>query len=206
IYGPDTRVKFFNSAFARLWRLDSRWLGTEPTMAEVLEILRENRRLPETGDFPTYKKEQNRRLMSVIEPYEEVLHLPDGLTVRMLAVPHPFGGILSTYEDVTDRLALERSYNTLIAVQRETLDNLYEGVAVFGGDGRLKLWNPAYARVWNLSPTVLAGDPHVSTIVDLVRSLFAPSHDWAKLRARLITRVAEPEEKTGRLHGHHRTL
>ena len=33
---------------------------------------------------------------------------------------------------MTDRLSLERSYNTLIAVQRETLDHLYEGVAVIG--------------------------------------------------------------------------
>ena len=30
-------------------------------------------------------------------------------------------------------------------MQRETLDNLYEAIAVFGSDGRLKLWNPAYA-------------------------------------------------------------
>ena len=40
--------------------------------------------------------------------------------------PHPFGGLTFVYEDVTDKLALERSYNTLIEVQRETLDNLYE--------------------------------------------------------------------------------
>ena len=43
--------------------------------------------------------------------------------------------MLLSYEDVTDRLAMERSYNTLIEVQRETLDNLYEGVAVYGADG-----------------------------------------------------------------------
>ena len=34
------------------------------------------------------------------------------------------------------------------AVQRETLENLNEGVAVFGSDGRLKLFNPVYARLW----------------------------------------------------------
>ena len=64
--------------------------------------------------------------------------------------PHPLGGLIFVYEDVTDRLALERSYNTLIEVQRETLDNLYEGIAVFGSDGRLKLHNPAYRKIWGL--------------------------------------------------------
>ena len=35
---------------------------------------------------------------------------------------HPLGGLLITYEDITDRLALETSYNTLSAVQKETVD------------------------------------------------------------------------------------
>ena len=70
--------------------------------------------------------------------------------MRLVISPHPFGGLTFVYEDVTDRLALERSYNTLIEVQRETLDNLFEGIAVFGSDGRLKLPNPAYRQIWEL--------------------------------------------------------
>ena len=48
---------------------------------------------------------------------------------------------------VTDTLALERNYNKLIAVQRETLDNLFEGVAVIGANGRLRLSNPAFGSM-----------------------------------------------------------
>ena len=70
---------------------------------------------------------------------------PTSARCALVVSPHPFGGLIFAYEDVTDRLALERSYNTSIEVQRETLDNLYEAIAVFGSDGRLKLWNPAYA-------------------------------------------------------------
>ena len=86
----------------------------------------------------------------MIEPREEFFYLPDGKALRVIAIPHALGGILFAYEDVTDRLALERSYNTLIAVQRETLDNLHEGVAVFGEDGRLKLINPVYLAMWDI--------------------------------------------------------
>ena len=74
---------------------------------------------------------------SLLEPLEELDHLPDGKTLRVVIMPHPLGGLLFTWEDVTASLALERSYNTLIAVQKETLDNLCEAVAVIGGDGRL---------------------------------------------------------------------
>ena len=198
IYGPDGRVKFFNSAFAALWQLDERWLGTEPSFGEVLEVLRENRRLPETVDFKSYKRDLQKQLLGIIEPIEDLLHLPDGRTLRLVAAPHPFGGVVLTYEDVTDRLALERSHNTLIAVQRETLDHLYEGVALFTGDGRLKLSNPAFARMWNFTPEELAGEPHVSVLVDRIRRYF-PQVRWSLLREQLIASVAEPEARAGRM-------
>ncbi|HYC13437.1 MAG TPA: PAS domain-containing protein, partial [Stellaceae bacterium] len=46
IYGTDTRLKFFNSAFAKLWRLEEEWLATEPSIAEILDRIRERRGLP----------------------------------------------------------------------------------------------------------------------------------------------------------------
>lgn len=149
IYGADKRLKFFNSAFARLWALEENWLAGEPSLDELLERLRERRRLPEHADALGFKRQQLGLFTSLIEPESELLHLPDGRTLSMSVSPHPLGGLIFAYEDVTDRLALERSYNTLIEVQRATLDNLFEAIAVFGSDGRLKLHNPAYRAVWD---------------------------------------------------------
>ena len=52
---------------------------------------------------------------------------------------------------------LESNYNTLIKVQSATLDTLNEGVAVFGPDGRLKLSNAAFARIWDFEARGIAG-------------------------------------------------
>jgi len=112
IYGPDRRLKFFNSAFLDLWRVESTALDSEPTMAEVLDMLCDRRRLPEYVNFPAFKQETDSLFHSLIDPREELLHLPDERTLRMVVSPHPMGGLLFVYEDVTDRLALERSYNT----------------------------------------------------------------------------------------------
>src|SRR2546423_1612373 len=132
IYGPDKRLSFFNSAFAGLWGLEEDWLAGEPSLDELLERLRERRRVPEYADFRAFKRQQLNMFTSLIEPQQELMHLPDGRTLSVSVSPHPLGGLIFVYEDVTDRLALERSYNTLIEVQRETLDNLFEGVAGFG--------------------------------------------------------------------------
>ena len=81
---------------------------------------------------------------------EHIWHLPDGRTLRVVTTPNPEGGVTYLFDDVTERLDLERRYDALIRVQGETLDNLAEGVAVFGSDGRLRLFNPAFARMWKL--------------------------------------------------------
>jgi PAS domain-containing protein len=130
-------------------------LNGKPTFGEILEDLRTRRRAPEQADFQRYKKERLALFTSLLEPQEDLMHLPDGTTLRILAIPHPFGGIMFVHEDVTDKLALESSYNTLIAVQRETLDNLAEGIGVFAPDGKLRLFNPAFSHIWKLSPTFL---------------------------------------------------
>ena len=200
IFGPDMRLKFFNNAYARLWRVDESLLAGEPHMNDVLEMLRERRRLPEQPNFPAYKQEQIRLYRTLIELREDLMHLPDGATLRMTATPHPFGGVLLAFEDVTDRLALERSYNTLIAVQRETLDHLYEGVAVYGADGRIKLFNPAFAKIWNLPDSFLQSEPHVRDVVPMVRDFFSIGETkWPRLMESIATRAMASGARSRRL-------
>lgn len=199
IYGPDRKVKFFNRAFTDLWGFDGSWLRSGPEIGEVLEVMRERRQLPETADFPAFKAERINHFTSLLEPLDELLHLPNNTAIRQLVTPHPLGGLLYTYEDVTDRLALERSYNTLIDVQRETLDNLAEGVAVFGGDGRLKLSNPVFAAVWGVPGATLEGEPHIADLVEGARALYETGEDWDVVKSRLIGMITSREEVTGQL-------
>ncbi|MBN2751069.1 MAG: PAS-domain containing protein, partial [Rhodospirillaceae bacterium] len=150
VYGADQRLRFYNTAFVRLWLLDDAWLDSEPDYGTVLEVLRDRRQLPEVADFPAYKAAELATFTDLLEPIEALMHLPGGTTLRRVVAPHPLGGLLLTYEDVTDTLALERSYNTLIDVQAETLNHLSEAVAVFDAGGNLRLSNTAFATLWDL--------------------------------------------------------
>ena len=200
IYGADRRLEFFNSAFSLLWGLEEAWLAGEPTFDEVVDRLREYRRIPEVADFRAYKGQRSAMFESLVEPQTLLLHLPDERTLSMSVSPYPLGGLMFVYEDVSDRLALERSYNTLIAVQRETLDKLFEGVAVFGSDGRLKLRNAAFGNMWGLSEAVLAGEPHAAALVDRARGFFDDRGDWPHLRERIVGRITAHQAWSGLLH------
>ncbi len=200
IYGADKRLKFFNAAFAALWGLEMEWLADEPLLGEVLERLRERRRIPERADFGAYKRERLQLFTSLIRPQQELMHLPDDRTFRLSVSPHPFGGLTFVYEDVTDRLALERSCNTLTQVRRATLDNLFEGVAVYGSDGRLKLHNPAYLQIWGLSQDDVAAEPHISELVDKTRALLDDGGDWAAMKQEIIGRITAHLPASGQLY------
>ncbi|MBO6782662.1 MAG: PAS-domain containing protein [Alphaproteobacteria bacterium] len=201
IYGSDTRLKFYNSAYARLWDADAAWLDTEPTLGDELEKLRERRLVTEEVDFRAHKQEQLSLFTSLIAPTETLVHLPDGKTLFKRISPHPLGGLMFTYEDVTDRLSLEGRYNTMIEVQRRTLDNLYEGVALIGPDGRLKLCNSAYGRLWQFSEADLAGEPRVEDLIEKARHFYGdmPDEEWKEERKQIRARLMSREPVSGPL-------
>src|SRR5208282_5450421 len=172
------RLTFFNAAFAALWGLDAAWLAAEPSFGDVLERLRERRRIPEQADFRAFKRERLQLFTSLIAPRQELMHLPDDRTLLLSISPHPLGGLTFVYENVTDRLALERSCKSLTQVRRATLDNLFEGVAVYGSDGRLKLHNPAYLEIWGLTHDGV---------------------DWPAMKQRIIARVTARAAASGPL-------
>ena len=203
VYGPDMRLQTFNEAFATLWGLDPGWLGGGPDLGQILERLRESRRLPEYADFRAFREEQLGRFADLEAPTEDLMHLPDGTTLLCVVSPDAAGGLVFAYDDMTDRLALERSHNTLVAVQRETLDNLHEAVAVFGSDGRLKLSNPAFVNLWGLAGGDY-GALHVTDFVDHMRPYLENVDDdddagWAARRQDLVARLMSREVGGGRL-------
>lgn len=182
IFGPDQRLVFANSGYAKLWGLDESWLSTKPSEGDVLEKLREMGRLPEQRDFPAWKKERMSLYLKLVEPFEELWHVSGGKTLRVAVAPHPFGGLIFVVADVTDQLSLERSFNQMAKVQGATIDTLSDGVAVFGLDGRLKLHNAAFARMWNLPDRVLQGMPRFAEVFSACREIMPGREEhWAWL-------------------------
>ncbi|HET7190512.1 MAG TPA: PAS-domain containing protein [Pseudolabrys sp.] len=182
VFNVDRKLIFYNAAFRSLFELDAGFLDQTPTDAAVLDILRSKRKLPEEQDFRQWKQ-QLYEAYRAIEPREQMWHLPDGRTLRVVTTPNPEGGVTYLYDDVTERLDMHRRYDALIKVQSETLDHLAEAVAVFGSDGRVRLHNPAFQRMWKLSREALDEHPHVEAITAWCQALHDDNAVWRNLRA-----------------------
>jgi Signal transduction histidine kinase len=190
IFGEGKRLIFHNTAFAELWGLEPAWLEEGPTHGEVLDRLRQRRRLPETADYARWKAAELDRYEKLGQEPDDLWSLPDGRTLRVVRQPHPMGGVVMLFSDITGELKLKAQYNALIQVQQATLDKLSDAVAVFGSDGRLRLHNESFERFWGISPEALeAAD------LDAVVELCVPKlHDmgfWRELKGR----VGDPDPR-----------
>jgi signal transduction histidine kinase len=188
VFDVEQRLIHCNQAYIELWQLDPAWLATGPRDGEILDRLRQSRRLPEKADYRDWKRAWLARYGTDAQA-EDQWHLPDGRTLHVIADAHD-GGVTYLYENVTERLQLESRYNALIQVQRETLDTLREGVAVFAPNGRLRLYNHAFAALWQLSPKRLEAEPHIDEIVAWCTVLYDAPEEWERIKG-AITAIGQ---------------
>lgn len=189
IFDSAKRLSFHNTAFADLWGLEPAWLAERPSHAEVLDRLRQRRRLPETVDYGVWRARELAFYETLDAPPDELWSLPDGRTLRVVRQPHPLGGLLLLFADITGEVRLKAQYNSLIKVQQATLDKLNDAVAVFGSDSRLRLHNEAFERFWNLPHEAFDDSIDFDKIADLCVPLLHDMQFWRDLKAR----VADPD-------------
>ena len=196
VFDGKKKLAFYNKAFTKMWELDGSWLEKQPSYAMFLDEIREKRLLPEVPDFIHYKNEEQNDFNKIIEAKEDLLHLPDGRTFRRVRAQYPMGGLLFAFEDVTDRLATRRAYNDLISVQKEILDNLGSGVAIFAPSGRLRLYNRAFSRLWNCREIFLQNEPSIMELIDSFRPYFSHVDDWDELKNDIIAHITNSTTKS----------
>jgi signal transduction histidine kinase len=185
MFSPSRRLVFHNTAFAELWGLEPAWLGERPSHGEILDRLRQGRRLPETDDYAKWKAAELAHYEDMGPAPDDLWTVPDGRTLRVVRQLHPLGGLLLLFSDVTDELRLRAQYNALIQVQQATLDKLNDAVAVFGSDGRLRLHNEAFERFWNVTPQALAAAGDFDAVVELCLPRLHDLQFWNDLKARI---------------------
>ncbi len=181
IFDRRKQLIFHNSAYRQLWSLDQGFLDGGPSESEILDRLRARRMLPEQADFRGWKEAHLAGYQSP-ETSEQAWYLPDGRTLRTVINPNPQSGVTYLFDDVTAHRRLESQFNAQTRVQRETLDTLKEGVAVFGTDGRLKLSNAAFGAFWRLSQSELDAKPHIDKVAALCARMAPDLEGWNALR------------------------
>lgn len=191
VFGKDQRLESCNSAYARMWALAGEWLETHPTLGDILDRLRETRKLMEQPDYAAWKAGQLSQFEENAQQHEEFWHTAGGHSLHVTTRPHLLGGLVVMVEDISEKLHLEASFNLLLQVQRATLDTVEDGIAVFGPDGRLALFNSNFAKLWRFGEDELCAQPHFAKLANLAEARLGHDGIWRILSAGVMS--PEPE-------------
>jgi len=176
--GADSKLVFYNAAYRALWDFRPAFLDSSRPIPPCSTACARPASCRRSANFREWKR-QLHEAYQAIEAIEHEWHLPDGRTLRVVTTPNTEGGVTYLVDDVTERLELARRFDALIRVQGETLDNLAEAIAVFGSDGRVRLHNPAFERMWRLSTEALVQRPHIETVIAWCRPAASRRGDLA---------------------------
>lgn len=196
VFDQHYKLAFHNSSFAELWQLDEKWLDENPTYSMFLDAVREKRLLPEVPDYLMFKSEELKKFSQIIEPQKDMLHLPDGTTLRRLRSPYPMGGLIFAYEDISDKLAATSAYNALLSVQTEILENIFDAIVIFGSNGRLTSYNEAYLKLWDADKAFLDDEPNLDELLDSQKHFLANDAEWDNLKKDIAGHLLSMTTKT----------
>ena len=198
IFSQDKKLNFYNEAYVKLWKMDEEWLQSNPSDIEILDYLRNKNQIPEQINYKKWRLDYL-KIYELDNNSEEWWHTPDGKSIRLLKQPNPIGGVTYLYENLTEKLNLQSDYNTLHGIQKQTIENLYEGIALFGTDGKLKLYNPSFAKLWNIEKNYLEQEPHIENIIDILEENGVNKGLWSNIYNNIISSENERVSVAGEI-------
>lgn len=182
IFDRQRNLQLFNPALLDLTGLAPDFLSMRPTLAGVLDAMREKNMIPEPKDYRGWRK-----MMTEMEKgaasglYEETWSLPSGQTYRVIGRPHPNGALALMMEDISTEMSRTRRYRADLELGQSVIDEIPDAIAVFSQSGQLVLSNLAYTDLWNHDPAATLGETTVATLCKYWSGLTAPTTIWAEV-------------------------
>ena len=182
IFDRQRNLQLFNPALLDLTGLAPDFLSMRPSLAGVLDAMRDKNMIPEPKDYRGWRKmmtEMEKAAASGL--YEETWSLPSGQTYRVIGRPHPNGALALMFEDISTEMSRTRRYRADLELGQSVIDEIPDAIAVFAQSGQLVLSNLAYSDLWNHDPAATLAESNIATLCKYWSSLTAPSTVWAEV-------------------------
>ena len=182
IFDRQRNLQLFNPALLDLTGLAPDFLSMRPSLAGVLDAMRDKNMIPEPKDYRGWRK-----MMTEMEKdaasglYEETWSLPSGQTYRVVGRPHPNGALALMFEDISTEMSRTRRYRADLELGQSVIDEVPDAIAVFSQSGHLVLSNLAYSDLWNHDPAASLGESGIAALCKYWSNLTAPSSVWAEV-------------------------
>ncbi len=177
LFDPQDRLVLFNPRYLTFWPGISNRIHAGIPFREIVRLAAEHKAVVDAYHEPD--EWVRRRLQQHADPQGPSVHaLSDGRWMQVNEKPTSDGGIVSIYTDISDlkrRETLQRETELAekSSILQATLDNIFEGVAVYDCNLGLVTWNNEFVRLFNLPNRVACGAACFGDFIDYVGGLLA---------------------------------
>jgi len=151
LFDADQRVVFANRRYAEIYGLGAEHIKPGTTLRQILEA-RVASGVYGSTDGEAFVRDG---VGSFRQKLSQVLRLADGRSIAVLRLPMPDGSLVSTHEDITEREQLNVRFSEQHMQLQAVMQNMVQGVAMYGADQRLIVCNRRYLEMFRLSPEIV---------------------------------------------------
>lgn len=182
IFDSQRVLQMFNPALIELTGMPAEFLIARPTLASLLDAMREKQMIPEPKDYRSWR----RKLVDLEEAaasglFEDTWTLPTGQTYRVIGRPHPNGALAFMLEDISTEISRTRRYRADLELGQAVIDAMEDAVVVFAQDGSAVLSNRAALDLWPGMEAAMISVPGEVSVLALWREMTAPTLLWNDL-------------------------
>jgi len=180
-----------NAIFSSLWGLDPEYVKGKPSYISFLDSLYLNKRLPPDCNLEELKQSDMRIINANKMRIMPQIILPSGTVIKRTFLGNIGGGFVIMWRP-TDEDAPIHKYQPDKTISFDIVNNLNEGIALFGANKTLRMYNRAFAAMWNLKRDFLDSCPLITEVFEQKKKfLNRLGENWDQLRESILKNVLE---------------
>ncbi len=192
------RLAYANPPLRRLFAVPVEGDSPAIDFNRFLDRAREAGRLPETGDFPAWRRELG-AWFGEHDPLEQAWTLADGTHLRIVALPLPDGGLALLAEDRSEHFAFSAARDILLKTRGAILDGIGEALVIFTPDGSVQAWNRRFLELWELPADRIAQHPRAQVLLAELAHRHEPLDEGPPIAEAVRAATLERRAEGGRI-------
>ncbi|MDR0695902.1 MAG: PAS domain-containing sensor histidine kinase [Holosporales bacterium] len=191
IFDQNAVLVFANTAIIKLFAMSDVDLYGRRKFADLVDRFIDDGLIIPVTDVDEYKSAVSSIFTTIVEPYHASVTLKNWKTMNVTISPNQGGGLIFMFEDVSDKVALERELNSMASVQIGILDHLMDGIMIFGIDNKIKIANNVINAMWGREKKSAVTGVHINDFFESVSGMFGQQTDAKSWLSKLISIAAQ---------------
>lgn len=199
VFDENSVLVFANQSMIQLFSIDKLDIYDNCKFSDIIDYILSNNSKLVSEDIIKHKDDIKNLFQTIIEPYHTTFQLANERIFNISVIPNPAGGLTFVFDDVSDRISLERDLNSLSVSQLEILNNLSEGILVFGTDSKIKIANKFVNKLFDIQEDYVSNDLHFADYFKLSKPLLKSIDDIESWNSNLLEVISKHEYSSNTL-------